>query len=163
MLRVSGELDLRPGDGSIVRHRDILVNLAGNLHQPSKHRSVYLCYLRSSPPPELAAFNLPDFTSVTGRRDTTTVPAQALYLYNSPFVAEQADFFAGVVRSQCENDEARVRLAYRRALDREPNRNELAQAIALVRWTKSELKSEEKAWASLCQALLVTNEFRYVD
>ena len=68
-------------------------NLAGNLHQPSKHRSVYLCYLRNSPPPELAAFDLPDFTVVTGQRDVTTLPTQALYLLNSPFVVEQSRAF----------------------------------------------------------------------
>ena len=163
MLRVSGGLDLRPGEGSIIRHRDILVNLAGNLHQPSNHRSIYLCYLRSAPPPELAAFNLPEFTSVTGQRDNTTVPAQALYLYNSPFVTQQANCFARVVRSECETDQGRVESAFRRALGRDPNSDELAQAIELVRSTVGEFKSEQEGWASLCQALLVTNEFRYVD
>ena len=42
MLQASGQLDLTPADGSIIRHRDILVNLAGNLHEPGNHRSVYL-------------------------------------------------------------------------------------------------------------------------
>ena len=40
---------------------------------------------------------------------------------------------------------------------------ELKRAIELVKLTTFELKSDEKAWASFCQALLVTNEFRYVD
>ena len=47
MLKAAGQLDLQPGDGSLVRHRDILVNLAGSLHELSNKRSVYLCYLRS--------------------------------------------------------------------------------------------------------------------
>jgi hypothetical protein len=163
MLKVSGQLNLQPGDGSLIRHRDILLNLAGNLHQPSQQRSVYLCYLRSSPPPELAAFDLPDFTTVIGRRDVSTVPGQALHLYNSSFVVEQANCFGRQLLSEPGDDEARVRLAFRRALCREPNRKELEQALALVQLTKSELKSADKAWASLCQALLVNNEFRYVD
>ena len=163
MLLVSGNLNPQPGDGSVVRHRDILVNLAGNLHQASNHRSIYLCYLRSSPPPELAAFNLPDFTTVTGQRDVSTVPGQALHLYNNPFVIEQARGFAKVVVQAAADDEARVRLAFRRALNREPNSEELQQAIELVESTVSELDSAEQAWASFCQALLVTNEFRYVD
>ena len=163
MLQVSGQLDLKPADGSIIRHRDILVNLAGNLHQPSNQRSVYLCYLRSSPPPELAAFDLPDFTTVTGQRDKSTVPGQALHLYNSPFVIEQADRLSQRVLSETEETESRVRLAFRRVLCREPGETELAQALELVQLTISNVKSEDKAWASLCQALLVTNEFRYVD
>jgi hypothetical protein len=163
MLQVSGQLDLEQPDGSIIRHRDILVNLAGNLHQASNQRSVYLCYLRSSPPPELAAFDLPDFTTVTGQRDTSTVPGQALHLYNSPFVIEQADCLSRLVLSEAEDDEARARLIFRRVLCREPEEKELAEALELVRLTVSNVTSEDKAWASLCQALLVTNEFRYVD
>ena len=163
MLAVSGQLNLEPADGSIIRHRDILVNLAGNLHQPSNHRSIYLCYLRSSLPPELAAFDVPDFTTVTGQRDVSTIPGQALHLFNNPFVIEQAEHFARSIMEDSTEDSHQVRLAFRRALNREPNQNELDQAIELLRSTKSELKSDNKAWSSLCQALLATNEFRYID
>ncbi len=163
MLAVSGRLNLEPADGSIIRHRDILVNLAGNLHQSSNHRSVYLCYLRSSLPPELAAFDVPDFTTVTGQRDVSTIPGQALHLFNNLFVIEQAEHFAQSMMEDSTNDSDRVRLAFRRALNREPNQNELDQAIELLQSTTSELKSDKKAWSSLCQALLTTNEFRYVD
>ncbi len=163
ILKTSGQLNLQPGEGSIIRHRDILVNLAGNLHQPSNHRSVYLCYLRSSPPPELAAFDLPDFTTVLGQRDISTVPGQALHLFNSPFVIEQAEHFARTVIRESADDEARAAFAYRTALRREPSSTELDQALELVQFTQSQLDSQEKAWASLCQALFVANEFRYVD
>ncbi|MEO2016666.1 MAG: PSD1 and planctomycete cytochrome C domain-containing protein [Fuerstiella sp.] len=163
MLKVSGQLDLTPADGSIIRHRDILVNLAGNLHQPSNHRSVYLCYLRSSPPPELAAFDLPDFTSVTGQRDVSTVPNQALHLYNNPFVIEQAERLATVVTKTTEGDEVRLRFAWQRVFARDAMPAEIENAGELLRVMRNELASENRAWVSLCQALLVTNEFRYVD
>jgi hypothetical protein len=163
MLAVSGQLNLEPADGSIIRHRDILVNLAGNLHQPSNHRSVYLCYLRSSLPPELAAFDVPDFTTVTGQRDVSTIPGQALHLFNNPFVIEQAEHFARSLMEESTDDSTRVRAAFRRALNREPNQNELNESIEFLRSTKTELKSDNQAWSSLCQALLVTNEFRYID
>ena len=156
-------LDLQPADGSIIRHRDILVNLAGDLHQASNHRSVYLCYLRSSPPPDLAAFDIPDFTTPTGGRDVSTVPGQALHLFNSPFVIAQAECFVRNVMSAASDDQTRVRFAFRRALNRDPSQEELDEAIELLRLTKSDLDSEDKPWTSLCQALLVTNEFRYVD
>ena len=163
MLQVSGQLDLTPAAGSIIRHRDILVNLAGNLHEPSNHRSVYLCYLRSSPPPELAAFDLPDFTAVTGQRDVSTVPNQALHLYNSPFVIEQAEHLAAVVTKTTEDNDDRIHLAWQQALGRNATPDETQNAGEFLRVTQNELGSEDKAWASLCQALLVTNEFRYVD
>jgi len=163
MLAVTGQLNLEPAEGSIVRHRDILVNLAGNLHVPSNHRSVYLCYLRSSMPPELAAFDLPDFTTVAGQRDVSTIPGQALHLFNNPFVIEQAEHFAQSIMKGSTDDNHRVRSAFHRALNRDPSQNEIDQAIELLRSTKTELKSDNKAWNSLCQALLATNEFRYID
>jgi hypothetical protein len=93
----------------------------------------------------------------------STVPGQALFLYNSPFVIEQAGCFAQLVMSETGDRAERIRLAYRRALNREPAEEELQQAMKFVQSTTSELNSEEKAWASLCQALLVTSEFRYID
>lgn len=163
MLAASGQLNLQPADGSIIRHRDILVNLAGNLHQPSIHRSVYLCYLRSSLPPELAAFDVPDFTTVTGQRDVSTIPGQALHLFNNPFVIEQSEHFANSLMKESTDDNSGVRSAFHRALNREPRQDELEQAIDFLRSTKTELESDNKAWSSLCQALLATNEFRYID
>ncbi len=58
ILAVSGQLDDQPTAGSVIRLFDVLVNHAGTLHEPSNHRSIYLCQLRNSPPPELAAFDL---------------------------------------------------------------------------------------------------------
>ena len=84
-------------------------------------------------------------------------------MLNSPFVIEQANRFSQSLLTAAEDDEMRVKLAFRRALGREPDEKELAQALELVQLTRSSLKSDDKAWASLCQALLVTNEFRYID
>lgn len=163
MLFASGELDLTPGDGSIIRHRDILVNLAGNLHEPTNKRSVYLCYLRSSPPPELAAFDLPDFITVTGRRNVSTVPNQALHLFNNPFVIEQATLFASHVMSHAADNPSRIQFAWNQAFSRDPDADEVKNAISFLREAEYDLKDASKAWASLCQALLATNEFRYID
>jgi hypothetical protein len=106
---------------------------------------------------------LPDFTSVSGQRDVSTVPSQALHLFNNPFVIDQALHFARLVTNETASSEGRVRIAWERALGREPNPVEIEQALELVRVTESELADVEKAWASLCQAVLITNEFRYVD
>ncbi|MCA9249290.1 MAG: DUF1553 domain-containing protein, partial [Planctomycetales bacterium] len=163
MLLVAGQLDLAPGDGSLIRHRDILVNLAGNLHEPSNHRSVYLCYLRNSPPPELAAFDLPDFTTTIGRRHVSTQPRQALHLFNNPFVIEQARLLAAQVVDAASDDYQRVRCAYQRALGRDPAAEETQQAVELVHDISAVTKSADGAWGGFCQALFMSNEFRYVD
>jgi hypothetical protein len=163
MLQASGQLDRTPGERSLVAHRDILVNRAGNLHEPNSRRSVYLCYLRSSPPPELAAFDLPEFTTVAGRRETSTVPGQALHLFNSPFVVNQAAHFAYLVQESTADSFGRIVAAWHRAYSRDPDDEELQAALKFVRETEAELNSADRAWSSLCQALLASNEFRYVD
>lgn len=167
MLAASGQLDRSPGDGSIIRHRDILVNLAGNLHEPSNRRSVYLCYLRGSPPPSLAAFDLPDFSEPVGQRGVATVPGQALHLFNNPFVVGQAEHLAQRIYSMAATVETRVDLAFRFALGRSPDRGEREQATVVLAGLQSSLDEGEadslQAWTGLCQGLLMTNEFRYVD
>ena len=112
----------------------------------------------------MAAFDLPDFVTPVGRRESSVATGHALYLFNNPFVVEQADRMAdSLLGGECGDHEGRARMAYRRALNREPESGELFRALELVRATEAELRSEQKAWASLCQGLLAANEFRYVD
>ena len=56
----------------------------------STHRSVYLPLLRGLTPTSLEVFDFAEQGMVTGRRDTTTVATQALYLLNDPFVRRQS-------------------------------------------------------------------------
>jgi len=176
ILLVSGELNRSPGLGSVIQHMDVLVNKQGNLHQPSNHRSVYLCMLRNAPPPALAAFDLPDGVAPKGKRNKTTLPTQALFLINSPFVVAQSQKFARRALQVADMDDtARVQWIYQRALRRMPTPDEAKRSLELVRTIEATLQSsaitaehhEEdarvKAWAGLCQALFTTNEFRYVE
>jgi hypothetical protein len=163
MLLASGQLDRTPGSGSLIQHRDILVNLAGNLHQPSRKRSIYLAYLRSSPPPELAAFDLPDFTTVLGKRDVSTVPGQTLYLFNNQFVLQQAEHFAQRVITATSEPSEQIRLAFRLAYGREAADMELNEARRLIDLTRSQSETETPDMALLCQGLLISSEFRYID
>ena len=167
MLAVSGQLDRSPGEGSIIRHRNILINLAGSLHQPSRKRSVYLCYLRGSPPPSLAAFDLPEFAEPVGRRDISTVPGQALHLFNNPFVSAQAAHLADRIYALAASDEDRLAAAFRITLGRPATPPETEHALALLPQLEADLADHEQpreaAWAGLCHALLMSNEFRYVD
>ena len=173
VLVASGQLDAQPGQGSLIQHLDVLINKLGSLHRPSPHRSVYLCLLRNSLPPDLLAFNLPDGLRVTGKRDATTLPSQSLFLLNSPFLVEQSRRLAARVLdgSAADDDPARIRRAYEFALSREPTALEIQRATALLRDVTGDLpsaatasdKGSLPAWAVFCQALLASNEFRYVD
>ncbi|MEQ8634347.1 PSD1 and planctomycete cytochrome C domain-containing protein [Gimesia maris] len=172
ILATSGQLNPDPGLGSSIANVDELVNTAGNLHLPSNHRSIYLCMLRHSEPAQLAAFDLPDSTKPVGQRNETTLPTQSLFLLNSDFLIEQSQAFARDVLTDPKLKETeRINLVYQRAFKRLPESFELQRTLALLqdldRSLKTEVSQTEQrrliVWSTLCQALLTTSEFRYVD
>ena len=105
------------------------------------HRSVYLPLLRGVTPKALEAFDPAEQTLVTGKRESTTVPTQALFLLNSPFVRKQALALAESLLT--EGDEAaRVQAAYNRALGRPATAEEVRRALAFVGEYESAAKDE---------------------
>lgn len=171
MLCATGSLNPQPAHGSLIQHRDVLINELPPLHQPSQQRSIYLLMLRNSMPPELTPFNLPDAIQVVGRRDASTLATQALYLLNNPFVVDQSRRFAEHLQSSNQDDEARIRHAYRLAFARDPRPAEIKDGLDFLREADLMLASSSteaskklsSAWAAYCQVLLASNELRYVD
>jgi hypothetical protein len=173
MLVSSGALDRQLGQGSVIGESDVLINWppgeASNLHRPSNLRSVYLCRLRHAPPPELAAFDLPDGIAVAGVRAATTLPTQALFLLNSEFVVAQSRQLARMVVAGSMAGDSRVTEVFRRTLQRDPTKTESNHALDHVQSVYDSLVDQDEddrrlhSWASLCQALLTANEFRYID
>jgi len=98
ILASSGQLNLTHPQGSpAMELRMIEIRDDGPVVQSilaaadrSRYRSIYLPLLRGETPRELAAFDPVAQTLVTGRREETTVPSQALFMLNSPFVGNQA-------------------------------------------------------------------------
>ena len=176
MLAASGQLDSTPGKGSIVQSvgdGDIGRTLRTDRFAVSSvKRSVYLPIVRGVVPEMFHVFDFPHPSIIFGQRDVTTVPTQALYMMNSPFVIEHAHHFARRVRDEEPLDEAqRVALAYRIALTRSPMSSELDQALQFIGTASASLQGEKltsdeanvEAWAGFCQALFACAEFRYVD
>jgi mono/diheme cytochrome c family protein len=99
----------------------------------STHRSIYLPLLRGVIPQSLEAFDPADSTLVSGNRETTTVPAQSLYLLNSPFVRKQSLALAERLLSEkAAADSARIQNAYRLLLGRKAAEKELERALAFL-------------------------------
>jgi hypothetical protein len=99
----------------------------------SRYRSIYLPLLRDETPRTLAAFDPVAQTLVTGQRDQTTVPSQALFMLNSPFVRKQALVLADtVLLEKHENDATRIRQIYERVLGRDPHPRDVARAQAFM-------------------------------
>src|SRR6185312_15622447 len=90
LLAVSDRLETRPPVGSVVARAGegfsgfarFLLNDANR----DRHRAVYLPVMRDQLPEALALFDFAEPSLVIGERATTTVPAQALFLLNNPFV-----------------------------------------------------------------------------
>ena len=100
---------------------------------PSNHRSVYMPILRGTVPAFLDTFDLAEPSFVVGDRDETSVPSQALYLLNDPWVTEQADVMARELLGMRADDEERARVAFMRTLGREPTASEMGSVRSFFR------------------------------
>src|SRR5438045_8973825 len=96
------------------------------------HRSVYLPILRGQLPESLAVFDAPDPSLISGERATTTVPAQGLYLLNSPIVLRASGAAAEKLLESAPDDGERGRQAYLRFFGRLPSDREQEAAPADV-------------------------------
>ena len=127
-------------------------------------RSVYTPVLRNSLPELFEVFDFADPSTVTGRRNTSTVAPQALFLLNHPFVHEQALATAQqlLANKTLADDTAKINHAYRWTLGRSPTSAERQIAIRHLAPTGSNT-SPLAAWAQLIQVLFASPDFRYVN
>ncbi len=131
LLAVSGKLDLAEGGHAV----DITA-------ATSTRRTVYGFVDRQNLPDEFRAFDFACPDSSSPRRFYTTVPQQALFMMNSPFVIEQAKSL--VVRPEfhaASSDPQRVRLLYHLAFQRDPNREEIEWADQIIHMPSKEVES----------------------
>jgi hypothetical protein len=170
-LSASRELDLARPHASPVIELGLLelgpfADFAA-VQRPSRHRSVYLPVLRNKLPEALAVFDLPDPSLVAGQRETTTSPAQALFLLNSPFVLEQSDHLARRLLAEKGDDAGRVERAYLAVLSRRPSAAERDRALRFLAGSAGQGGDGAEArrlaaWTRFAQALLALPEFRYL-
>jgi mono/diheme cytochrome c family protein len=174
MLLASGKLDRTQFGPAIAVEEDFVgqVMPAGN----SARRSVYLQFRRTKPVSFLTAFDAPVMTVNCERRVASTTSPQSLMLMNSEFVLGQASAMAARVKADAKSDpnEPPARQAARRAWQlaylRDANEEELNAAAQFVAAQITELQQAKTAGdhqlaalTSLCQQLLSSNEFLYVE
>jgi hypothetical protein len=169
ILAVSGRLDPTPargsavaaaGDGPSIAPRRLGMQLA-TAAVDDRHRSVYLPVVRDNLPEVLDLFDAADPSLVSGERANTTVPAQALFLLNNPFVLRQADAAADRLLAAGGTDSDKVRLAYRLFFARPATDREVVAAEAfLAKYPAGgRFRSKREPWAALCQAMFASAEF----
>jgi len=138
---------------------------------PSNHRSVYLMTQRFQRHPYLALFDGPDTNTTTEQRTHSTVPQQALFLMNDPFILEQATGLARRLIGSGGDPWRRIELAHQIALARPARHIEMEMAVHYLDAYRKQLEKdgveadrlELEAWTSYARMLLCSNEFVYID
>jgi Protein of unknown function (DUF1553)/Protein of unknown function (DUF1549)/Planctomycete cytochrome C len=179
MLAAAGTLDPAPLKGSAAKNLKVIEltdrsPLAKTLNDDaykSQHRSIYLPLLRGLTPRALEVFDFAEQGMVTGSRDNTTVAPQALYLLNDPFVSRQAKALAERLLGRTQfDDTGRLDLAYQLTVGRPATAKEIERAKGYIADYEIAVRDERSAsadartaaWASFCQAMLASAEFRYI-
>ena len=185
MLVVSGQLDRKLGGGESaeILFKEAEVQDAKRGFAPNRmqsdhpfyntpRRSLYLPVVRNALPDALALFDAADPNAVTSERNDTTVPSQSLYLLNSSFVRDQSQHFSKrLLESVQPTDAARIQHASWLCLGRTASDAEATAATAFIDQVDNELRRSGKApdearrtaWQNLCQVLLCSNEFLYIE
>lgn len=170
MLVASGSLDDRFGGQNVsatkVDSNDQKIqNLEYGFTFDDTRRSVYTAAFRNVRHPLFEVFDFADINQPIAQRTTSTVATQALFLMNNPKVIEQARAAATRVLGEANDTPARISLAYRHSLSREPSAQELELAHDYLEASISGNATEDEirdVWARLIQTLWATPEFRFV-
>jgi hypothetical protein len=105
--------------------------------------------------PMLEVLDLCDTSRTAARRQNTSVPTQALTLFNGDFVNRQARHFAERLRREAGDDPAKqVDLAYRLALSRPARPSEIATMTSFL---------QRESLEQMCRVIFNLNEFAYAD
>jgi len=125
-------------------------------------RTVYGFIDRLSLPGLLRTFDFPSPDSSSAGRDNTTVAPQALFLMNGPFSQQCARQLAALPEIAQETTvDGRIRGLFRRLFARAPTDDELAIGREFLGADPAVITPE--TWGIYSHALLLTNEFVFVD
>jgi hypothetical protein len=164
VLFFSGRLDRTPGGATATA---IGIDLDAPLsYDKDAKRTVYLPVARNNPSGELALFDGANPDLVTGQRNATTVPTQALYLLNSAFLLKEAQAVATAAMPPGTSPGSAIVRLYRSLLGRPPTPEEEDRALDLVAdlgGGGEELDLAEEALGHLAHVLMASTEFLYLE
>ncbi len=139
----------------------------GTLDSNMRRRSVYFFIKRSQLIPTMMLFDWPEHLVSIGQRATTTIAPQALLFMNGPLVRELA---ASLSASLGEADvDDRIDRLFQRCFGRSPTAQEGELASRFVAEQTAAYEAEgvqdapRQAWTDLCQTLLSSSEFIYIE
>ncbi|MFM9069747.1 MAG: DUF1553 domain-containing protein [Planctomycetota bacterium] len=186
ILAVTGQLDSRPGEGHTFPSP---LQWGFSQHGPfsavyeHRQRSIYLMTQRLKRHPYLALFDGADPNATTAVRLGTTVPTQALFFLNDPFLHASAQAWSTTLVATHSAEVTRIQQAYRQAFGRAATEAELQEAQPFLTeyalalrdasadvgkdWREltaaRQRELETAALAAFLRSLIGSNEFLYVD
>ncbi|HUG68437.1 MAG TPA: DUF1553 domain-containing protein, partial [Pirellulaceae bacterium] len=158
VLAVSGVLDLR-GGGPGFSGFEVEMENVRHYHPKQSfgpedwRRMIYMTKVRQERDAVFGAFDCPDLSQVMPKRSRSTTPLQALNLFNSQFMLQQAEFFAKRLEREAATREEQIRLAFGLCLGRQPDELELQDAAVIA---------SEHGLTTVTRALLNANEFLFI-
>jgi hypothetical protein len=164
VLFFSGRLDRTPGGATASA---IGIDLDEPLsYEKDPKRTIYLPVARNNPSGELALFDGANPDLVTGQRNDTTVPTQALYLLNSEFLLKEAKAVAKSAMKPGALPGTEVDQLYRTLLGRAPDPVERDRALGLIADLSGggeDVSQVEEAVGHLAHLLMASTEFLYLE
>ena len=159
ILSVSEQLDTRMGGPGFYLHdvqeENVMHYFPKEKFGPTEfRRMVYLFKIRQEQDAIFGSFDCPDGNQVMPIRSRSNTPLQALNLFNSAFVLQQAEAFAERLEKEVGIEpQDQARRAFLLAFSRNPDAFELNHSVDLI-----ELEGLE----ALCRALFNTSEFIFI-
>ena len=159
MLAASGALNLQAGGPGFylmdVEVENVMHYYPKEEFTPAEfRRMVYQFRIRQTNDGVFGSFDCPDGSQLMPHRSRSTTPLQALNLFNSRFVLQQADLLARRLRAEAgDRPEAQARRAFELFYARPPDAFEQRQSAAFIR---------EQSLEAFARALYNTSEFLFV-
>jgi hypothetical protein len=135
-------------------------------------RSLYIQVRRKMPLPMMEAFDSPVMKPNCDARRCTTVAPQSLLFLNNEFIIKQGAVLAERLLGEAATPQARVQRAWELLFAVPPTESELQASLTHLAEQAANFRAaagakkeypEKQALASLCQVLLGSNRFLYVD
>ena len=147
--------------------RDAILVASGQLDNSgdnvNKKRSMYEKLDRNRIPEMFDVFDYPNPGLVSGNRNDSTVPTQALFMMNSEFVLKEANLAATkILEVEGLDDPQRLVLAYKITLGRIPTEAEKSLALAYLNKHDGDSNPQE-AWGGIMHGLFACLDFRYLN
>ncbi|MFN3148380.1 DUF1553 domain-containing protein [Bremerella sp.] len=159
MLLASGVLDLTQGGPGFSAFEVEAENVRH--YHPKKsfgpedwRRMVYMTKVRMEKDSVFGLLDCPDAATSVAKRSRSTTPLQALNLFNSRFVLQQAELFSQRLRGESDTVSGQIVRAYQLCYSRTPNEEEVDAAETFI---------GQEGLDAFCRAMFNSNEFLFLQ